>query len=248
MTTTLIIDDEQDAREVLVKLLRLYCKNIKIIGEAASLDAALGLINQLKPQLLFLDIRLGNQSAFDLLNQLDYKNFQLIFVTGYEEYAIKAFEENAIDYLLKPLDPDRLVQAVEKATQNIPFRDFSQQLERLFEENKRDNKFPIITNKGTHYIAIDKIILIESDTNASVVHIEGQEKIYSNKNLKHYKNRLPQDLFIEVHQSFVVNLNHIIQTITEDGFTLVMTQKQQVPVARRKKEEVQQRLKDKFGE
>ncbi len=236
---TLIVEDEVDARKVLKFLLEQYFPDIDIIGEAASVSKAHELILKEKPDLVFLDVRLEDGSGFELLESLDQIDFQIIFTTAYDDYAIKAIKFAATDYLLKPINPEEFKTAVEKAITKMQL--FADYLKK--EQNtKEDLTISVKTAQQTYFVPIKDIIRLEADGSyTSIMTKDGQ--IIASKNLKFYEKILPGDTFIRTHQSHLVN-KKCIKGIDKNG-KLKLSNNDLVPISFRKKSVVRNLLKNK---
>ena len=198
----LIVDDERLARVNLRKLL-LPHPEIVIAGEASSCEGALDLINLYNPQLIFLDIQLSGETGFDLLEKID-NSIKIIFVTAYDEYAIRAFEVNAIDYLLKPVNPERLKVAVDR----VVTRQKARATEKKSYEYS-DSIYVHLNNYASRFIKISSISFIEPVGNYSkIVTIEGKHCLVL-KTLKQWQEELPDNNFVRIHRSSIVNIEHV---------------------------------------
>ena len=245
MLRAIIIDDEQHAIQALAGLLALYCPSVKIVGFADKVEEGIGLIREERPGLVFLDVHVGETTGFELLEQLKNVDFQLIFTTGHSEYAIRAFRYNAIDYLLKPVDPFQLQEAVEKAgRQGAPPID-GHQLENLIQSlaTKKLDKITISSAEGLHFVEIPAIIRIEGEGNYATFYLQDGERVVASRNLKAYEELLPGDQFIKTHQSHIVNLRYVKKLLQQDGGLLQMADGSEVPLARRRKEAVMEALR-----
>ena len=207
----IIVDDEEGARDVLENLLLRFCTEVEIIAKCENVLKAVEIINQEQPDLVFLDIEMPNYSGFEIATFFKKINFKIIFVTAYDQYAIKAFKVSAIDYLLKPVDIEHLKNAVSRAVQQLNIEQQSQQLSLLSNtlENKQLKNI-VITDKGQqHIISIESIIAIEAQESYCSIHTSDKTYIAS-KNLKHFETvleSLPQ--FFRVHKSWLVNKDYI---------------------------------------
>lgn len=198
----IIVDDERLARVNLRKLLEVH-PEIEIAGEAGSCTAALDLINLHKPQLIFLDIQLGGETGFDLLELID-NSIKIVFVTAYDEYAMRAFEVNAIDYLLKPVNPERLKLSVERVMKK---EDKGESSAKNYEYS--DSIYVRMNNYASRFIKISSISFIEPVGNYSrIVTNEGKHCVVL-KTLKQWKEELPDNNFVRIHRSSIVNIDHI---------------------------------------
>lgn len=236
MLKTIIIEDEINVREALIKLLKLIDNSIEVIATTGHIDEAKLLIKQHNPQLVFLDIELEDGTGFDLLQQLDNINFKLIFTTAYNQYAIKAFKFSAIDYLLKPIDPTELSNAIQRAKSEIKTAQKHQELIEVLNNNinKKEEKIVLKTTEQRYVIFVKDIIRLEAD-GAYTLFITASNSIIVSKHLKFYENLL-NDSFIRCHQSHLVNKNHIIGI--DKNNILLLTNEEKVPVSTRKKSEV----------
>ena len=235
---TVIIDDEKRARESISDMITLYCPELDIIGKADSVLSGLEIIKTKNPDLIFLDIKMQDGTGFDLLNRIENKNFALIFLTAYDEYAVKAFKFSAVDYLLKPLDPDELTTAVNKAIENIENNktNISTLIENLNSIKKDSKKIVLKTTDSIHLVNINDIIRLESTGNYTKFYLTNQKPIMVSHTLKDYDEILNEYGFFRVHQSHLVNLQHIIRLDKADGGVIILTNNEQAPISTRKKE------------
>ncbi len=208
---TILVDDEEGARDVLQNLLLRFCPEVELIAKCENVTKAVEVINKEKPDLVFLDIEMPNYAGYEIVNFFKEINFEIIFVTAYDQYAIRAFEVAAIDYLLKPIDIERLKLAVARVIQQ---RNLQQQYQRLnllsTTLESKQLKNIVISDKGEqHIIAIEKIIAIEAQESYCIIYT-GDKQIVASKNLKHFETMLqslPQ--FFRVHKSWLVNKDYI---------------------------------------
>lgn len=240
MLPAILIDDEAHALQSLAGLLALYCPTVRIVGHASSVAEGMALLREKQPELVFLDVHIGEETGFELLEQLKETPFQLIFTTGHSDYAIQAFRYNAIDYLLKPIDPAQLQEAVEKANRKGPPRLNTHQLENLIQalNGKQPEQITISSSDGFHFIDIASIIRLNGDGNYSTFYLRGGERVVASKNLKTYEELLPANQFIKTHQSHIVNLRCVKKLLLQDGHFLQLDDGSEVPLSRRRKEMV----------
>jgi len=233
----LLVDDEEDARSTMRSFLRNYCTDIEIIGEANSVEDGFMKIRTLDPDLVFLDIQMEDGTGFDLLEKFRTIDFAVIFTTAFDAFAIKAFRFSAIDYLLKPIDPDELIDAVRKARKKFPQR--AGQIDDLLKYKKGESpdRITISSTEGLTLVQLDDIIRLESDSNYTHFFLKSGEKITVPKSLKEYEEILPPDRFFRTHQSFIVNLKYVKKYIKEDGGYALMEDGSQVWIARRRKDD-----------
>jgi two-component system LytT family response regulator len=234
MLRTLIIDDEPSVRNTLNGLLKRTCPQVSIVGEAHSVATGIRAIREKSPDLILLDIKMDDGTGFDLLNHFENINFKIIFVTAYEEFAIRAFDFSAIDYLLKPINPEKLVKAV-KNVELLKGKDFSTQLNALRENIDTHGgaiKKIILKNQESIYLLnVDDIIHCESDGSYTVFETFDNYKIVVSKNLKEYDALLSQSGFLRLHRSHLINLKHIKRFDKHDGGYIVMSNGSQIPVS-----------------
>ena len=250
MITAVIIDDDENLRNGLKSLLKKYASEISIIGEADSVKTGISCITELKPQVVFLDIQMVDGTGFDLLNELSKKEEKLttnvVFITAHEQYAIKAFRFSALDFLLKPIDPDELKKVIEKIKSVVDKNESDIQIELLLENmRKKEEKFKRIAlsnSNGTFVINVSDIIRCESDDNYTKFFIKNKKPILISKTLKEYDELLSENGFERIHQSHLINMAYLKSYVKEGSYVL-MADASQVPVAQRKRERLQELLK-----
>ncbi len=239
MLTLVIIDDEQDARSTLTLFLTQYCPDIEIAGEAADVSSGVALIRSLNPNIVLLDIHLKAANGFDLLNKFTNPSFRVIFITAFDSYALKAFQYCALDYVLKPIDPNRLINAIDKAKESIQKEiSFQQQIESLQNINrtKTFEKIALPSSEGIIFISLMDIIYLKSDTSYTTFYTCKNEKVVVSKSLKDFENILPDDVFFRTHQSYILNIHFIKKVLKEDGGYALLESGEKIPISRRKKE------------
>jgi two-component system, LytTR family, response regulator len=248
----IIVEDESRGRNAL-KALLAQIKTIELIGEASNVDEAISLIKKTPPDLVLLDIEMPFKNGFDLLAELPERTFDVIFTTAYDSYAIKAIKFSAIDYLLKPIDSDELIYAINKTiekrqkSEHQPQLQINNLLENLKSINKQNYKLSLPTFEGAFFIPIEEIIRCESDANYTRFHLRNEEKsILVSKTLKEYDELLIDYGFCRVHHSHLINLKYIKKYIKGEGGVVVMVDGTEVEISRRKKEIFQKSL-DKFA-
>jgi two-component system LytT family response regulator len=246
MIKAIIVDDELGARESLSKMIEKNCKSIDILAKADSMTTAYEAILKHQPDLVFLDIEMPNGNAFDLLEKFDKINFDIIFTTAYDHYAIKGIKYSAIDYILKPIDPEELVQAVhrfeEKAGQkNMLDQKFKMLLSNIKPENKL-KKVGLPDGDGLIFINLADIIRCDSDGNYTFFILTTGKKIIASRTLGEYEQMFADDNFFRVHRSHLINLQHVKKYIKGEGGYVVMSDNSQVEVSRRNKLEFLERL------
>jgi two-component system LytT family response regulator len=239
MITATIVDDEPDCCESLVVLLERYCPEVKVLDICYSAETAIQSIKEQEPQILFLDIEMPFINGFELLEKLGNINFELIFTTSYDQYAIKAIRHSALDYLLKPVDREELQKAVQKAAQRNQ-HSFPQQLDMLLQKIKHPavpvNKIAIPTMEGFHLLAVDSIISCESDNNYTCLFLKAKNKIIASRSLKEMEEILEDYPFVRIHNSHIVNINEVEKYIKGEGGYLIMSDGSNINVSRSRKE------------
>jgi two-component system LytT family response regulator len=246
MKKIIIIDDEGPAREHLKNLLEEYCPEVEIIGEAEGVSVGFRLIRQLKPDAILLDVQMEDGTGFDLMDKFKNPEFNVIFQTAYDEFAIKAFKYSAVDYLLKPIDVEELIQAIDKIEVVKNSAEFPAQLSGLIEITK-ERKFERIvlsSSEGMHFVELEDIVRLNSDANYTTFHMVSGERITVTKTIKTFEDLLPEDSFFRTHQSHIVNLKYVTKILREDGGYALMKDGSKVSISRSKKEPFIEKLKD----
>ena len=237
--TALIIDDELHCLETLRWQLTRYCPNVQVLGSHLSAGEALTALRQHTPQVVFLDIEMPRMNAFDLLNALDPVPFHVIFTTAYDEYAVKAFKVNAIDYLLKPIDKDELVVAVQKAnTLSVNPAGYRTLINWFASQDPLDGKVPFSTAEGLEMVDVSTIIRCQSDSNYCDIIRQKPPPLTVSRTLKEVEEMLSTYTFFRVHHSHLINLKHVQKYIRGDGGQLVMSDGSRVSVARSRKDQL----------
>lgn len=209
----IIVDDEESARSVLNNLLQRYCPNVIVVDKFSNVEDAVKGINQINPDVVFLDIEMPNYAGYEIVNFFNEINFEIIFITAYDKYAIKAFEVSAVDYLLKPIDIDRLKISVNKLTEKIKNKKGNENYKILTNTLQSNEIKNIIFNEKGSQIIIEteNIIAIEAQESYSMIYTNEKKHIVS-KNLKHFENVLKENLnFIRTHKSWIINTNNLIK-------------------------------------
>lgn len=236
MLSIIIIDDEPKARETIINILKYASIDLKISGEADSIVSGFEIINHKKPDLVLLDINLPDGNGFDLLNRFEKINYGVIFITAYEEYAIKAIKFSALDYILKPFKAAELIQAVEKANEKILGEKSTIQYKTLLSNLDKIRKIVLRTAESLHVVNVKDIIRLEADCNYTRFFLANGEKLLVSKTMKDFDEMLEEAGFFRTHQSHLVNLNHILRYEKADGGYLVMDDHSTVPISSRKKD------------
>jgi len=242
----IIIDDEHSNIENLTGLLQKYCPRVNVLGWSTEVDTAVALINQHQPDILFLDIQMGERSGFDLLRLLPHKSFEVIFITAYDKYGIEAIKFAALDYLLKPVSIPELVLAVNKAEEKLLDREKNQQLNFLLQHIKNSEAAPAkIALPQLHeirYVLVNDIIRCEADNSYTFFYLLNSERILVSRSIKEYAELLSPLGFLRTHQSHLVNTAFVKSWIKEDGGALLLNNGEKIPVSRPNKTAIQQSL------
>ena len=245
MFQVLIIDDETHIRDSLAKMLARHCQQVFVAGEANSVASGIKAIQDLHPDLVLLDIQMADGTGFDLLNALPVIDFRIIFVTAFDQFALQAFKFSAVDYLLKPVNPEALAEAVNRAGQRIQeHHDLQIQAlkENLKNIDKQHKKIILKTTESVYLLNLQDLISCESDDNYTRVYTTGGEKILVSKTLKDYEEMLSGCGFYRVHKSYLINLAHIKRFEKQEGGFIILTNDLKVPVASRKRDEMMEML------
>jgi two-component system LytT family response regulator len=242
MLKALLVDDDIRDMEVLEMLLKKYCsEEIVITGHADNIDTAYRAILELKPDVIFLDIELGPQTGFDLLSRFTDFPFQIIFTTAYDQHAIKAIRFNALDYILKPVEIEELVNAVRRlqaAGKTSIDKELKNLVQHLSHPYHKTNRIAIPLQNGYKMIAVEEIMYCEARKEYTYIHCTNQAPVCSSTNLGEYETLLEDYSFCRVHHSFLVNREHVTQYIKGEGGELIVGKGISIPVSRRKKQDV----------
>ncbi len=241
--SAIIVDDEQSARNVLSILLKRFCSDIEVVATCANIPEAVFEIRKHKPDVVFLDIEMPEYAGYEIVNFFDEINFDIVFVTAYDKYALKAFELSAVDYLLKPIDPERLIHAVEKLRNRAELKKSHQNylaLKENIESNKLD-KIILSQNSGQTLVALTDIIAVEAQEAYSSVHTRTGRFLIS-KNLKYFEDLFSEDKhFFRSHKSWIINILHI-KTFNKGRLEIDLENKITAKLSKYKKDEFISRL------
>lgn len=241
MLKAILVDDEQSSLNSLRQKILQHCPQVDIIAAYDDPAKAIISIESLKPDLVFLDIEMPVINGFTLLQQLNYRNFELIFVTAYDHYAIKAMRYSALDYLVKPVEPEDLLNAVTRAIEKRNEPTSSLQLNLLLEnmlaEKKRFKRIAIPTTQGLQFISVDDIVYLEASVNYTKFVLENNTKHTVSKTLSAFEDILPADIFLRIHNSYIINKNYVEKYIRGEGGQVVLSNGAVVEVSKRKKAE-----------
>lgn len=233
-----IIDDEKRTRELIAKLIDSFDLNIETFPIGENVASGLKSIEQVDPDIVFLDIQMPDGTGFDLLKMIPQKNFEVIFITAHEEFAIKAIKFSALDYILKPIDPEELKKAVEKAIESIDHKKEESQFEALQQNMQPSHKRRLVlkTQESVHVVDLDKIIRCEADRNYTSFYLADHKKILVSKTLKDYETLLTGHNFLRVQQSHLINLDYVDRYDKAHGGSVVMKDGTEVPLSPNKRD------------
>jgi len=242
MLRAVIIEDEKKSREALNALIDRYCRNVEIVAEAEGVISGKKAINDHSPDFIFLDIQMPDGSGFRLLEEIGDVNFEIIFVTAFDQYAIKAIKYSALDYLLKPIIPEELVNAIEKVEKKRTASQINKNIKVLLENirssGSRPHKIVLSTAEKIHIVDVDNILRCESDNYYTRFLFTDGGTVLVSKTLKENEELLKDHNFLRPHKSHLVNIKYIKSFIKHDGGYIIMTDGSKVPVSRRKRESV----------
>ncbi|MCF0070993.1 LytTR family DNA-binding domain-containing protein [Dyadobacter sp. CY261] len=246
MIKALIIDDEPKARSVLHQFIISFVPEITEARMAASVEEARGILQVFKPDLVFLDVEMPHQNGFDFLLLPNMPDFDVIFTTAYNQYAIQAIRFSALDFLLKPISPEDLRAAVKRHfSKGESFRQrkllFDNLAANIDKRDVKDFRLAVPSSEGVFFFMIHEILRLEADRNYTIIHLIGKRPFIASKTLKHFEDMLIKFRFVRTHKSHLVNLDHIIRISNNNEF-IILSDGSRIEVSRRKKDEVQRQL------
>ena len=247
----ILVDDEPDGIRTLQKMLERHCPEVTVVATCNSAATALGQIALLKPDLLFLDIQMPGKSGLDLLVELPEKDFEVVFVTAYNEYMLQALQYSAADYLLKPVDEERLVEAVQRVGRKREEGKKEERTNALMYNlsragNPAEMRLVLPTTKGFIVLKLEEILFAEAERSYTVFHLEGSRKVLVSRPLVDYENLLADTSFLRVHKSFLINLLHVKEYHRGEGGQVIMSNNAEIEVSRRRKEAFLTKVKHVF--
>jgi two-component system LytT family response regulator len=247
----ILVDDEPDGIRTLQKMLALHCPHVKI--EAACTNAAIAKqqLEEIKPDVVFLDIQMPGKSGLEMLTELSVKNFEVIFVTAHNEYMLQALQYSAADYLLKPVDEDRLIEAVNRVEKRLEAGKKEERTETLLHNlsksgNPAEMRLCLPTLKGFIILKLDDIVYCEAERSYTAFHLEGNKTVTVSKPLLDYENLLKDTSFLRIHKSFLINLHHVKEYQRGEGGMVIMSDNAEIEVSRRKKDQFLMKIKEVF--
>jgi two-component system LytT family response regulator len=236
-----IVEDEVMNSDFLRHLLQEFCPNIEVAAAATNLEEAIAAINGQQPQIVFMDIELQTSTGFDVLQQVQYRDFEVIFTTAYDHYAIKAIKFSAIDYLLKPISFEELQGAVNKAIESLQVKEKENKLELLIRNVRRpageDFSISLSTSEGVEFVPLSQIIRLEAKGPYTTFFMKNGANLMVCKNLKEYELLLTEYGFFRLHNSYMVNMKEVKKMIKADGGYAVMNDDAMIAISPKKKDE-----------
>ena len=236
MIRTIIVEDEPNNIIALQKTLEIYCLEVEVVAVAENVKAGIEAIEKHEPDLVFLDIEMPDGTGFDLLKNFNKVHFQVIFVTAFNQYAIKAFQFSAIDYILKPINPELLIQAVHKVSSNPKYEDLEKIIENLLDNRDQIESLALPTFEGIHIEKLNNILYCESENNYTIFYLKDGSKIMVSRTLKEYETILSENNFFRIHQSYLINLAEVKKYTKGDGGYVNLSNNKMLDVSRRRKQ------------
>jgi len=247
----IIVDDEPDGIRTLQKLLEYNCPEVAVAATCTSAPAAVEQLHLHQPDVVFLDIRMPGQSGFDLLEAIPEKNFEVVFVTAHNEYLLKALQLSAVDYLMKPVDEDRLIEAVARIRQRKNVKGETVRTDILLHNlNKAalpmEMRICLPTQKGFSVIKMEEIVYCEAQRSYTLFRLTNNKTMIVSKPLSDYEKLLSDSIFLRIHKSCLINLMHVKEYTRGEGGTVMMSNGMEIEVARRKKEHFLLKIREAF--
>jgi len=247
----IIVDDEPDGIITLNKMLSLSCKQVEVVALCTDAEEGKLKIRELTPDLVFLDIQMPGKTGFELLAELDTDNMEVIFVTAHNQYMLQALQFSATDYLLKPIDEDRLTEAIRRVEKRQHGKGGSQNVEALLYNlqkagSPKEMKLCIPTFKGFAILKLEDIILCEAEKNYTIIHLKDKKNIIVSRPLLEYENILEGTTFLRIHRTFLINLQHVTEYHRGEGGVIIMSNGEEVEISRRKKDIFLTRIREIF--
>lgn len=233
---TLIIEDELHAQQLLSQIITEYCPDITIVGYAENVTEGIEIINRLRPDLVFCDVELGSKQSFEILDKVSYRNFYTVFTTAFDHYAFKAFEYEALAYILKPYVPDDVIRATQKAKSTHHVDTVYAQFNKLGKiSDTQADMVSISTREGIARVSIKDIVSVQADRSYCYVYLNNGDRLCVTKPLKDLETILPPSSFFRSHSSYLININHVKKYLKEDGGAIIMGNDTHIPLSRRRR-------------
>lgn len=235
----IIVDDDAGCIDTLESILKTYCPKLNIVGKAQDISTAVQLINSASPELVFLDVEIGNEMGFDLFNYFSDPEFKVVFTTAHEKYALKAIKSSCYDFLLKPVAIQEVVNVVaklEKEAKMASGKHVNVLMDNLKSKDNVLQKIAIPSNEGYAFINVNDIISLEADGKYTKIVTQSGLKSLSTKNIGEFEELLNSDLFFRTHKSWIVNLNHVKKFNKSESMVL-LSNETSAEVSSRKKDE-----------
>jgi two-component system LytT family response regulator len=247
----IIVDDEPDGIRTLNKMLAINCKEVEVVAVCTNANEAKQKIKELTPELIFLDIQMPGKSGFELLAELDTDHMEIIFVTAHNQYMLQALQFSATDYLLKPIDEDRLTEAIQRVEKRQLEKGNSKNVEALLYNlqkagSPKEMKLCIPTFKGFAILKLEDIILCEAEKNYTIIHLKDKKPIIVSRPLLEYENILEGTTFLRIHRTFLINLQHVMEYHRGEGGVIIMSNGTEVEISRRKKDMFLTKIRELF--
>src|SRR5882724_11033948 len=247
----ILVDDELDGIRTLEKLLEINCPDVEVAATCTNADIAMEKLEELRPDAVFLDVRMPGRSGLDMLAEIPVKDFEVIFVTAHNEYMLQALQFSAVDYLMKPVDEDRLMEAVQRVKKRLKQEKGTLQAETLLHNIKNaglpmEMRLCLPTQKGFTIVKLEEIVYCEAQRSYTIFRLINSKTIIISKPLFDYDRLLTDADFLRIHKSFLINLRHVKEYVRREGGTVVMTNGMEIEVSRRKKEQFLVKVKEYF--
>lgn len=247
----ILVDDEPDGIRTLKKMLEMHCPQVEVTATCNNAFTAKQQVAESNPDLVFLDIQMPGKSGLELLTELAEKDFEVIFVTAHNEYMLQALQYSAADYLLKPVDEDRLIEAVQRVERRMESGKKEERNKALLHNlgqagNPSEMRLCLPTLKGFIVLKLDEIIYCEAERSYTVFHLEGNKTVTVSKPLVEYDQVLKDTSFLRIHKSFLINLHHVKEYQRGEGGIVIMTNNAEIEVSRRKKDQFLMKVKEVF--
>lgn len=241
MIKAVIVDDERRGREALSNMIKEFCPQLTVMEAVDSVSSAMEAIQAHQPDLVFLDVELKSETGFDLLEKMMPIDFEVIFTTAYEHYALKAIKFSAIDYILKPIGVDDLKEAVKKVEEKLSSKsltdNFDILLKNIRNSNKKQHKIALSTSDGYIFTEVSDILYCRADGNYTYFHIKNNGKILVSKNIKEYEGLLNEHNFFRIHRSYLINMDEVKKYVRGEGGYVIMSDESTLDVSKRRKEQ-----------